>query len=717
VLKKKMFTLKPEIYLSEHRKKIFAFITLFIIILSVYSNTFHASWHFDDIPNIIDNPDLHLKEFSWQNIKKTFYANPFERGYLYRPVACLSFAVNYYFSKNNVLGYHIVNISIHFLAAFFLFLFIYHSLNLQSIQSKYNTNSYFIALLSTLLWAINPIQTQAITYIVQRMASMAGMFYIISMYLYLKGKTSSKNPAKIIFFILCIVSAMLALGSKENAILIPLSLFLYDFLLFQGISREKRKKQIKYLVVTIIITLIICVIYFSFSDTTVFSFFKLYEKRVFTLWERLLTQSRVIIFYITLILYPVSTRLSIGHDMDISQSFFDPPTTILCIMLICGIIISSLYISKRRPLIEFSVLFFFLNHIVESSILPLEMIFEHRNYIPTMLFFVPIAIGLISAISYFSSKRSMQAIITISIILVIIGHSHATFMRNFTWKNEESLWIDCVDKYPELYRCSHNLSKCYEDHNQIEKAIIEYNKTLDLTSINRTDEKAMTYFNLGAIYLMRKEFQKSKEYFARAIEIDPCCPGTHNNLAIALAATTKNYQEVYSELQRALTCNPASMRAQSNLGILLVKAGKITEGVAEIKKALEIEPDNVPTLLRLGYAYMKEGYLGRASIYFKKVISKRNSNNLAFLFLAEIYARSGHEQKAMKSVSQFLDAVQDNNLIPFLKNHFEEKSLLTITPTMDIVVPLLYKAYKDREELLAKNRNFLSDKHTKQGKR
>ncbi len=147
----KIFDLESEIHLSQCRKNLFVFITLFIITLSIYSNTFSASWHFDDIPNITGNPNLHLKELSWQNIKRTFFANQFEPEQLYRPAACLSFALNYYFGQDNVLGFHIVNISIHFLSAVFLFLFIYRTLNLPVVSARYGPNSYFVALLATTL--------------------------------------------------------------------------------------------------------------------------------------------------------------------------------------------------------------------------------------------------------------------------------------------------------------------------------------------------------------------------------------------------------------------------------------------------------------------------------------------------------------------------------------------------------------------------------------
>lgn len=698
----KMFSLKPDIYLSECRKKTFVFITLLIIILSIYSNTFQASWHFDDIPNILENRRLHVTKLSWSNIKGSFFAAPLTPGELYRPVACLSFALNYYFGKDNVSGYHIVNISIHFLAAIFLFLFIYNTLNLPLLKVKYGSNSYFIALLSTALWAINPIQTQAITFIVQRMASMVGMFYIISMYFYLKGRTATNNHVKISLFLLCGISAVLAFGSKENAIMIPASLFLYDFLLIQGISKETIKKNCKILLAGAILAMSISIVYFAFSEVTLSSLFSLYNKRPFTMWERIITQPRVIIFYISLLLYPMSTRLSLDHDIAISRSLFDPLTTIVSIIVILGVFVGTIFISKRRPLIAFSIFFFFLNHLIESTILPLELIFEHRNYIPSMLFFVPIAIGVFSVISFFSYKQSMQLILSLSIVLVIAVEGHATFMRNFTWKNEKSLWIDCVDKYPALFRAHHNLAKYYSEHNQDEKAIGEYKKALTLKLITTTDEKAITYFNLGAIYFQKKEFKKAKRHYLQAIKINPCCRGVHNNLAVLLANTSNTYQEVFNELKKAIECNPTDIQTHGNMGILLVKMGRIDEGIVEIKKALQIDPYNIPILERLGYTYMKKGLLGTASLYFTRTLNRRPPNIKAFLYLTEIYLLSGNKQKAEKSLNQFVDIIQHKDLVALLDFLLEAKNLLNISPDMGIILPLLSKAYGQKGIMINK---------------
>jgi protein O-mannosyl-transferase len=181
-----------EIGISHCRKVVFAFLSLAIILLAVYGNSFNCSWHFDDEPNITENPNLHMTKLTWEQVNKALKSDRNNPHFFYRPVACLSFALNHYFGGLDVFGYHLVNLMIHFLSSVFLFLFIFNTLHLPSLRERYSSNAYAIALLATVLWAINPIQTQAVTYIVQRMASLAAMFYILSMYFYLKARTADQ---------------------------------------------------------------------------------------------------------------------------------------------------------------------------------------------------------------------------------------------------------------------------------------------------------------------------------------------------------------------------------------------------------------------------------------------------------------------------------------------------------------------------------------------
>ena len=117
-----------------------------------------------------------------------------------RPLSYLTFALNYHIGGGNVFGFHVVNFAIHYLASIFLFLIIYNTLRLPLLNDRYEKNAYAIALLSVFFWATHPIQVTAVTLIVQRMASMAGMFYIMGMYFYLKGRTTSSTKKRIGLF-------------------------------------------------------------------------------------------------------------------------------------------------------------------------------------------------------------------------------------------------------------------------------------------------------------------------------------------------------------------------------------------------------------------------------------------------------------------------------------------------------------------------------------
>ena len=323
-----------ELSISYCRKVVFSIIVLSLTTLLIYGNSFDCAWHFDDKPNITDNSNLHIRDLSWDNIKQAFFSDLRNPDILYRPVASLSLALNYYFGGLEVSGYHLVNIIIHILSSFFLFLFLYHTLNLHSLKDRYASKSYSIAILSTLLWAINPIHTQAITFIVQRMASMAGMFYIMAMYLYLRARTAEKRGKKTLFLIFCLISFTMALGSKENTVMLPLSIFFYEILIIQGGTGKNFLKNIKGFIVILGTVLFLGLVYLYYRDGNALSFMDGYEQRPFSMTQRLLTEPRIIIFYISLLIYPVPNRLSLAHSIEISTSLFNPITTLISILFI-----------------------------------------------------------------------------------------------------------------------------------------------------------------------------------------------------------------------------------------------------------------------------------------------------------------------------------------------------------------------------------------------
>ncbi len=335
-------------------KYAFAFIALFVFLLVIYANSFQGAFQFDDKINIVENKNIFLESLDWTQIKGTFYG--VDGRQINRPLAFLTFGLNFYIHKLDVFGYHIVNFAIHYLAAVFLFLFIFRTLNLPKLRQDYGHISYSIALLSAILWAASPVQVTAVTYIVQRMASMAGLFYILSMFFYLKGRTADKTWRIILYWVLCIVSALMSFGSKENAVLLPISIWLYDLFLIQGVTRENLIKNVKILAPLVFV---FAVIGFWYVDIEHYLSGDAYAHRPFTLAERLLTEPRIIVFYVTLLLYPVSSRLTLIHDIQVSTSLFSPWSTLPAIVLILFFLVVAVYLSRKRPFLSFCILFFF----------------------------------------------------------------------------------------------------------------------------------------------------------------------------------------------------------------------------------------------------------------------------------------------------------------------------------------------------------------------
>ena len=184
--------------------------------------------------------------------------------------------------------------------------------------------------------------------------------------------------------------------------------------------------------------------------------------RYFSPLERLMTEPRVLIFYITQLVYPIPSRLSVEHDVTLSTALVHPWTTLPSILLVLLMIGFGCAQLQRRPFLGFAILFFFLNHAVESTLLPLELIFEHRNYLPSAFLFVPVATGIRQLLAiYRRQNRRLYVIIGGSIPLLIIGMGMGTYIRNMTWQTPRTLWQDAMAKAPLSSRPLHNLAWAY----------------------------------------------------------------------------------------------------------------------------------------------------------------------------------------------------------------------------------------------------------------
>ncbi|MCI5150948.1 MAG: hypothetical protein D3916_16455, partial [Candidatus Electrothrix sp. MAN1_4] len=373
-------------------------------------------------------------------------------------------------------------------------------------------------------WALAPIQTQAVTYIVQRMASMAAMFGIATIYAYLRGRSADNGKKKIFCFLLCLVSFFAALGCKENAFLLLPSLMLIELAFFR---HQITNKQIISSIIAVFSILVIAALFvryglghapFSFSNPL--SFLEGYGSRSFTFNERILTQPRILLMYLSQIFFPLADRLSFEHEIILSTSLFSPWTTLPSIIIIFGLLGGSIIFLKKYPLICFPILFYFLNQAIESTILPLELVFEHRNYLPSLFLFLPL--GIFTAhILYDKPHRPVfrRAITAICATLFLIISGHATYTRNMAWATEGTLWTDAIKKAPNSARAARYLGKWYQNLGQDEIAYRYLQLSLAHYKNDPNPEYARrtTLNQIGALHYDRHENEKALYYFNKCL--------------------------------------------------------------------------------------------------------------------------------------------------------------------------------------------------------
>jgi tetratricopeptide (TPR) repeat protein len=456
----------------------------------------------------------------------------------------------------------------------------------------------------------------------------------------------------------------LALGSKENAVMLPISLVIYDSMLIQGITQDNIKKHLTILLVGIVIVTGFGLIAASGNPLSLFAS---YAIRPFSLTERLLTESRIIIFYISLLLYPMPYRLNLTHDIELSYSLFNPFTTIVSIILIASIIAVALSCVKKRPLISFSIFFFFLNHVIESSILPLELIYEHRNYLPSMFFFVPFAILFIKAMNYFSYKKSMQLIIIAFTILVIVGQGHATYRRNDIWKSQESLWFDSAAKAFNLSRPHMNLGKCYFDNGLIGKAILENQIAIKVNRYLNTSYRVGPHLNLIACYFKINDFDNVIKHCMLAQEINPNISSTYDDLAAVLMAKG-DLNAARDNLIKSLSLNKTNARAYNDLGRILLEQGHFDAAILELKNALKLDANMIEAIINIALAYKQAQDYSESIRHFKLALSKDPNpqsfeNIYANLGLVEVYALIKDKKALTKAASHLTGTVNKERLL------------------------------------------------------
>lgn len=587
-----------------------------MIVIFIYVDTLSGPFIFDDMPNIRDNPHIRLTHLSLVDLTHVIIKSRAPN----RPVANITFALNYYIHRYNVVGYHLVNILIHLSCGLLLYLLVKSTLHVTrpGASSKYEQ---WIPFFTALLWMVHPLQTQSISYIVQRMNSMAAMFYILSLLLFIKFRMATASKRKWLLLGGCILSGFLALGTKENAATLPFFIFLYEWFFFQKLSLHWLKRHAFMLTAIVITFALVAGVYIAVNQLQKIDLG--YSLRDFTVSQRLLTELRVVIFYVSLLFWPQPSRLNLDHDFSLSHSLFQPPTTAICLVIILASIVLAIYFAKRDQLLSFCVIWFFGNLVIESSVIGLELVFEHRTYLPSMLGV------LLAVVVVFRVIKPQWLGIGFLCLAAALG-SIWTFQRNQVWTDDIALWRDCVKKSPQKARAYNNLAQALARQGNFNDATANYRVALELQP-----DYARAHYNLGVILAKQGNLKKGISHLRTAVHIDPSSSEAQNNLGVALLIQG-HLDAAIVHLENALKITPYYAEAHNNLGKAMQLQGNLTKAVEHYQAAVHLDPDYAKAHTNLGIILKQMGRLEAAKQHLKKALRLRPGYEEARRNLEEI---------------------------------------------------------------------------------
>jgi len=335
-----------------------------------------------------------------------------------------------------------------------------------------------------------------------------------------------------------------------------------------------------------------------------------YKTRDFTMTQRVLTEFRVVIHYISLLIFPHPSRLNLDYDFPLSYSLIDPITTLFSMGAIVGLIVLAVLLAKKERVLSFCILWFLGNLAIESSVIGLEIIFEHRTYLPSMLVSL---MAVILAYRYIRPKWLSSGVMCGVLILCSVW----TYERNCVWSNDVSLWADCVEKSPGKARPHYNLGVALEDHGRLKEAISQFSEALRIKP-----NHARSHDNLGGALARQGKLKEAISQFSEALRIKPDYAKAHNNLGNALASQGK-LKEAISQFSEALRIKPDFAEAHYNLGIALTKQEKFKEAIGHYFEALRIKPDYADAHYNLGNVLARQGRLKEAIGHFSEALRIR----------------------------------------------------------------------------------------------
>jgi tetratricopeptide (TPR) repeat protein len=467
--------------------------------LAVYSNTFLSSFHLDDFIFIVDN--RLIKDLSDLGAIWSVWPTRF--------LTVFSLGVNYHLHQLAVGGYHLFNLTFHIGAAILVWRLIVLTFNTPGMRGNVlSPYSKEISLFAALIFVAHPLQTEAVTYIWQRSVLLATFFYLATLILYVRWRLSSAAG----FYYKCsLLTAVLALLSKETSMTLPLALLLYEYYFFRLKKGEWKKIIVRVAPFFALgAALLVLMILFQPANPQIKGSYFLHlfdNKMLFNYY--FLTECRVWLTYLRLLFVPI--HQNIDYNYPIIRSWLDPAmlSSLIFLIVLAAVAIK---IRHKHILTSFGILWFYVMLLPDSSFVPLaDVIFEYRVY-PSMFGF---ALALTSLLYYFWGDRR-RWLVRGGLAILVGLYAIMAYQRNSVWKDEVTLWTDVIHKSSYPVRAYNSLGTVYLERGDLEKAMNDFN-----TALRLKPDFVPAYVNRGLVYLQKGEKDRALEDFNTALSIDP----------------------------------------------------------------------------------------------------------------------------------------------------------------------------------------------------
>ncbi len=607
----------------EKRIPIFCLIVVGILI---YLNSFSGVFLLDDGVHIVEESRIrHL----WPPGKALAGTS--------RPLVRLSFILNYAVGGLDVRGYHLFNIAVHILAALVLCGVVRRTLLLKKFQGRYARSAPWLALFTALFWLVHPVQTNSVTYISQRAEAMAALFYLLTIYCWLRGASSGGNRD---WLKGALIASVLGMLSKPVAATAPLAVLCYDRTFLAGSFVSALKKRRRFYLGLAATWLILLAILYLPHESKWTAGFGLEE---ITPFDYAKSQPGVVLHYLKLSILP--GPLVFHYQWPVARGLV---ACLLPVLPLAVLFLLALIAFLRRSAWGFIGIWFFLVLAPTSSFIPLvDLAFENRLYLALAAVSVLVAVGGYELLGLiFPGKAGLRTKLGVSLaVLAVLLLGVLTINRNRDYLDPVAIWADTVGRRPENVVARNNLGLALAGRGDYDAALAQYRQALRLEPghvnalYNLADSLAAQgnlkdavvhyqaaarlkpydskiHTNLGVAFSRMGMDEEAVASYREALEHNPNDPDIHNNLAVAFAGLGRFDEAVY-HFERAILIRPDDPGTHNNLGLLFFQQRRVEEAIVHHREAVRLDPGYADAHNNLGNALLRAGREAEANRHFR----------------------------------------------------------------------------------------------------